>query len=158
MDINEFKRQLFYDSAFQEKWQSYLAAFGRDIEGLFGGDLGKLIPFAEGVECLYNQKLYDAYCKIRNFQDSCKTEGDRQILGRLLLLCENRKEMATVKVGDWVKQSSHGYYQVVGRTPTLLSGVRCSKVPMVGSVLFQHQRVSPCGGVSPVLQHSTSPK
>ena len=119
MDINQFKQQLYSDPAFQKKWQAYLATFGSDLEGLFGGDLGMRLRFAEGLECLSNQKLYDAYCKIRNFQDSCQTETDRQILSRLLLLCENRKEMATVKVGDWVKQSSHGYYRVIGRTPTL---------------------------------------
>ena len=77
MDINEFKRQLFYNPAFQEKWQTYLAAFGKDIDGLFGGDLGKLIPFAAGLECLYNRQLGDAYDKIRNFEDSCQTESDR---------------------------------------------------------------------------------
>ena len=111
------KEQLFFSDAFQKKWKNYLIAFGKDLNMLFDNDYDKKIHLAAGLEHLLNNRLNDAYNEIRHFESYCKTDKERLIFNKLIALCLNEKEMATVKVGDWVKQSHGGYYRVIKRTP-----------------------------------------
>ncbi len=113
---NSLKEQCFFSGDFQKKWKKYLNAFGKDLEVLFGNDYGKKIRLSTGLEHLLNNRLNDAYNEIRHLEFYCITDADRQIFNRLITLCLNEKEMARVKVGDWIKQSRGGYYQVIKRT------------------------------------------
>ncbi len=110
------REQLFFNSDFQKKWKKYLKAFGKDLDELFCDDYDKKIRLSEGLEHLLNKRLSDAYHIIRHFEPACVTDADRRIFDRLIKLCLNEEEMAKAKVGDWVKQSHGGYYQIIKRT------------------------------------------
>ena len=110
------RKRLFFTTYFQEKWNKYLKTFGKDLDELFGADYGKKIGISEGLEHLLNNRLSDAYHVIRHFESVCVTDVDRQIFDRLIKLCLNEEEMSKAKVGDWVKQSHGGYYQIIKRT------------------------------------------
>ena len=120
MLTQEAYKQFFESSEFQSKWQAYKAAFGDDLDGLFGEDYGKKISFAKGLQLLLENKLGSAYyTELRHFAGDCETETDRRIYERLVSLCYNEKEMATVRVGDWVKRSlgeDFLYYRVEKRS------------------------------------------
>ena len=108
--------QLFFTTDFQKKWKKYLKTFGKDLDELFGADHDKKIRLSEGLEHLLNNRLSDAYHVIRHFESVCVTDGDRRIFDRLIKLCLNEEEMSKAKVGDWIKQSHGGYYQIIKRT------------------------------------------
>ena len=110
------REQLFFTTDFQEKWNKYLKTFGKDLDELFGADHDKKIRLSEGLEHLLNNRLSDAYHVIRHFESVCVTDVDRRIFDRLIKLCLNEEEMSKAKVGDWVKQSHGGYYQIIKRT------------------------------------------
>ena len=110
------REQLFFVTDFQKKWRKYLKAFGKDLDELFGDDLDKKIRLSEGLEHLLNNRLSDAYHVIRHLESACLTDADRRIFDGLIKLCLNEQEMAKAKVGDWVKQSHGGYYQIIKRT------------------------------------------
>ena len=110
------REQLFFVTDFQKKWRKYLKAFGKDLDDLFGDDLDKKIRLSEGLEHLLNNRLSDAYHVIRHLESACLTDADRRIFDGLIKLCLNEQEMAKAKVGDWVKQSHGGYYQIIKRT------------------------------------------
>ena len=110
------REQLFLATDFQKKWNKYLKAFGKDLDELFGADHDKKIRLSEGLEHLLNNRLSDAYHVIRHFESVCVTDVDRRIFDRLIKLCLNEEEMSKAKVGDWVKQSYGGYYQIIKRT------------------------------------------
>ena len=110
------REQLFFTTDFQKKWNKYLKAFGKDLDELFGVDHDKKLRLSEGLEHLLNNRLSDAYHVMRHLESACVTNSDKQIFDRLIKLCLNEEEMAMVKVGDWVKQSDGGYYQIVKRT------------------------------------------
>ena len=110
------REQLFFTTDFQEKWNKYLKTFGKDLDELFGADYDKKIRISEGLEHLLNNRLSDAYHVIRHFESVCVTDVDRRIFDRLIKLCLNEEEMSKAKVGDWVKQSHGGYYQIIKRT------------------------------------------
>ena len=110
------REQLFFTTDFQEKWNKYLKIFGKDLDELFGADHDKKIRLSEGLEHLLNNRLSDAYHVIRHFESVCVTDVDRRIFDRLIKLCLNEEEMSKAKVGDWVKQSHGGYYQIIKRT------------------------------------------
>lgn len=115
--VNSLEEQYFFSDNFQKKWKTYLDTFGKDLDMLFGEDYGKKIRLSTGFEYLRNNKCWHAYHEIRYFESFCITDTDRQIFNRLIALCLNEKKMAKAKVGDWVKQSHGGYYQVIKRTP-----------------------------------------
>lgn len=121
MLTQEAYKQFFESRDFQKKWQAYKAAFGKDLDGLFGENYNAKVRLAEGLQLLLDGKLHDAYHgHIRHFAGSCETETDRRIYQRLVSLCYNEQEMAAVRVGDWVKRSlgdDHLYYRVEDRTP-----------------------------------------
>ena len=108
----------FFSDIFQEKWKKYRKAFGKDLDKLFGDDFDKKIRLCEGLEHLLNNELSEAYHVIRHLEFACQTDADKLIFNRLIRLCLNEEEMSKAKVGDWVKQSSRGYYQIIKRTPT----------------------------------------
>lgn len=108
--------QYVFRSKFQEKWEKYRNAFGEDLDELFCDDYHARIHLCEGLEQLFNNRLSDAYYRIRLYQSACKTDTDKRIFDRLIALCLNEEEMAKAKVGDWVKQSDGGYYQIIKRT------------------------------------------
>ena len=114
-------KQFFESSDFQKKWITYKAAFGNDLDELFGEDYGRKVSFAKGLQLLLDHRLYDAYYgELRHFAGDCETETDRRIYERLVSLCYNEKEMATVRAGDWVKCSLGDdflYYRVEDRKP-----------------------------------------
>ena len=110
------REQLFSTTDFRKKWNKYLKAFGKDLDELFGTDYDKKIRLSQGLEHLLNNRLSDAYHVMRHLESACVTNSDKQIFDRLIKLCLNEEEMAMVKVGDWVKQSHGGYYQIVKRT------------------------------------------
>lgn len=110
------REQLFFTTDFQEKWNKYLKIFGKDLDELFGADHDKKIRLSEGLEHLLNNRLSDAYHVIRHFESVCVTDVDRRIFDRLIKLCLNEEKMSKAKVGDWVKQSHGGYYQIIKRT------------------------------------------
>lgn len=120
MLTQEAYKAFFESPAFQSKWQSYKAAFGNDLDDLFGEDYGKKISFAKGLQLLLENKLSSAYyTELRHFAGDCETRTDRRIYDRLVKLCYNEKEMATVRVGDWVKRSlgeDFLYYRVEERS------------------------------------------
>lgn len=120
MLTQEAYKQFFESSEFQSKWQAYEAAFGDDLDGLFGEDYGKKISFAKGLHLLLENKLGGAYyTELRHFAGDCETETDRRIYERLVNLCYNEKEMATVRAGDWVKRAvvkDFYYYRVEKRS------------------------------------------
>ena len=107
---------LFFDTDFQEKWNKYLKTFGKDLDEFFGADLDKKLHLSKGLEHLLNNRLSDAYHVIRHFESVCVTDADRLIFSGLIKLCLNEEEMSKAKVGDWVKQSHGGYYQIIKRT------------------------------------------
>ena len=109
--------QLFSVTDFQKKWKKYLKAFGKDLDELFGTDYDKKIRLSKGLEHLLNNRLSDAYHAIRHLESACETDTDKRIFGRLITICLNEEEMAKAKVGDWVKQSDGGYYQIIKCTP-----------------------------------------
>ncbi|MBQ8407656.1 MAG: DUF4304 domain-containing protein [Clostridia bacterium] len=111
------RERLFFSSDFQTSWKKYLKAFGEDLDELFGEDYDKKMRLPEGLEHLLNNRLSDAYHIIRHLESACVTDADKQIFDRLIALCLNEKEMAKAKVGDWVKQSNGGFYQIIKRTP-----------------------------------------
>ena len=115
-------KQFFESRDFQKKWKTYKAAFGKDLDGLFGENYNAKVRLTEGLQLLLDGKLHDAYHgHIRHFAGSCETETDRHIYERLVSLCYNEQEMAMVRVGDWVKRSLGDdflYYRVEDRTPT----------------------------------------
>ena len=115
--INSLKMQWFFNDSFQKKWQNYKTAFGEDLDGLFADDYDKKLRLSAGLEHLINNRLFDAYNELRHFESSCTTDTERAVLRRLLSICENEKEMARVKVGDWITQSGRGYYRVVKLIP-----------------------------------------
>ena len=115
--INSLKMQWFFNDSFQKKWQNYKTAFGEDLDGLFADDYDKKLRLSSGLEHLINNRLFDAYNELRHFESSCTTDTERAVLRRLLSICENEKEMARVKVGDWITQSGRGYYRVVKLIP-----------------------------------------
>ncbi len=99
-------KQFFESRDFQKKWKTYKAAFGDDLDELFGEDYGRKVSFAKGLQLLLDNRLHDAYHgELRHFAGSCETETDRHIYERLVNLCYNEKEMTTVRAGDWVKRS-----------------------------------------------------
>lgn len=108
---------LFFDTDFQKKWNKYLKTFGKDLDELFGADHDKKIRLSEGLEHLLNNRLSDAYHVIRHLESACVTDADRLIFSGLIKLCLNEEEMSKAKVGDWIKQSHGGYYQIIKRTP-----------------------------------------
>ena len=109
--------QWFFNNDFQKRWQNYKTAFGEDIDELFADDYDKKLRLSAGLEHLINNRLFDAYNELRHFESSCTTDTERAVLCRLLSICENEKEMARVKVGDWITQSGRGYYRVVKLIP-----------------------------------------
>ncbi|MBQ7323522.1 MAG: DUF4304 domain-containing protein [Clostridia bacterium] len=109
-------KQLFIRAEFQKKWNKYRKAFGKDLDELFCDDYHAKIRISEGLEHLLNNRLSEAYHVIRHFESDCITDTDKQIFDRLISLCLNEEEMARAKVGDWVKQSHGGYYQIIKRT------------------------------------------
>lgn len=95
---NSAYKTFFESSEFQSKWQAYKAAFGDDLDELFGEDYGKKIGLARGLQLLLENKLsYAYYTEFRHFSVDCETETDRRIYERLVSLCYNEKEMATVR-------------------------------------------------------------
>lgn len=99
-------KQFFESRDFQKKWQAYKDAFGKDLDGLFGENYNAKVRLTEGLQLLLDSKLHDAYYgHIRHFAGSCETKTDRRIYEKLVDLCYNEKEMATVRAGDWVKRS-----------------------------------------------------
>jgi hypothetical protein len=114
---NAVLKFLFLKDNFQKKWKRYLKAFGKDLDKMFGDDSDKRFRLSTGLEHLLNKRYFDAYHELRHFESSCITDADKQIFQRLIKLCFNEEEMATAKVGDWVKQSHGGYYQILKRTP-----------------------------------------
>ena len=118
---NSVYKTFFESSEFQSNWQAYKAAFGDDLDELFGEDYGKKIGLARGLQLLLENKLSGAYyTEFRHFSVDCETETDRRIYERLVSLCYNEKEMATVRAGDWVKCSLGDdflYYRVEERSP-----------------------------------------
>ncbi|MBQ7378422.1 MAG: DUF4304 domain-containing protein [Clostridia bacterium] len=111
------REQLLLGDDFQTKWEKYRKVFGKDIDTLFGDDYANKIRLSEGLEHLLSNRFSDAYHVIRHLESACKTDADRRIFARLIKLCLNEKEMAKAKIGDWVKQSHGGYYQIIKRTP-----------------------------------------
>ena len=111
--VNLWKQQFFFSEAFQNKWKKYLEAFGNDLGELFGDDYDSKLRLSAGLEHLINRRFNDAYHEIRHFESACITDADRQVFHRLITLCLNENEMSKVKVGDWIKESGIGYYQVV---------------------------------------------
>ena len=111
------REQLLFNDDFRKKWKKYSEAFGKDLDELFLDDYDKKIRLSEGLEHLLNNRLSDAYHTIRHLKSACVTDVERQIFDRLITLCLNEKEMAKAKVGDWVKQSHGGYYQIIRRAP-----------------------------------------
>lgn len=109
-------KHLFISGEFQKKWKRYRRAFGKDLDELFGSDYNKKIRLSEGLEHLLNNRLSDAYHVIRHLESACVTDAEKQIFDRLITLCLNEEKMAKAKVGDWVKQSHGGYYQIIKRT------------------------------------------
>ncbi|MBO5510493.1 MAG: DUF4304 domain-containing protein [Clostridia bacterium] len=106
MLTQEAYKQFFESRDFQKKWQAYKDAFGKDLDGLFGENYNAKVRLTEGLQLLLDGKLHDAYHgHIRHFAGSCETKTDRRIYERLVNLCYNEKEMATVRAGDWVKRS-----------------------------------------------------
>ena len=99
-------QQFFHTPEFQCKWQAYLDAFGDDLDDLFGDDFKTKVQFAEGLQLLLEGKLHEAYhAHIRHFEEACETEADHRIFNRLVKLCYNEEEMASVQAGDWVKRA-----------------------------------------------------
>lgn len=117
IQTNTLKKQWFFSNEFQKRWKKYLKAFGKDIDGLFGDAYDKKLRLSSGLEHLLNNRLNDAYHEIRHLEFACETDADKVIFTRLMALCLNEKEMGKVKAGDWIKQSSGGYYRVMKRTP-----------------------------------------
>lgn len=111
------KERWFFSDEFQARWKNYKNAFGEDIDTIFGNDYDKKLRLSEGLEYLFNDRLHDAYHAMRHLEPACLTDADRRVFDRLMALCRNEKEMATVKAGDWVKRSGSGYYKVINRTP-----------------------------------------
>ncbi len=122
MLIAQTYQQFFHTPEFQNKWQAYLDAFGDDLDDLFGGDFKTKVQFAEGLQLLLEGRLNEAYhAHIRHYEDACETEADRRIFDRLVKLCYNEEEMATVRESDWVKRAlgtqDFLYYRVEKRVP-----------------------------------------
>ena len=99
-------KQFFESRDFQKKWKAYKAAFGKDLDGLFGDNYNAKVRLAEGLQLLLDGKLHDAYHgHLRHFADLCETRLDRAVFDRLVALCFNESEMSAVREGDWVKRS-----------------------------------------------------
>ena len=115
-------QQFFHTPEFQNKWQTYLDAFGDDLDDLFGDDFKTKVQFAEGLQLLLDGKLSEAYyAHIRHYEDACETEADRRVFHRLVKLCYNEEEMSSIREGDWVKRAlgtdDFLYYRVEKRAP-----------------------------------------
>ncbi|MBR2971025.1 MAG: DUF4304 domain-containing protein [Clostridia bacterium] len=115
--VYEAIKQMALSAEFQKRWKYYLSVFGRDLDGIFGGDYDKKLRLANGLERLLDNKLNSAYNELRHLQSACVTDSDRQILDSFIKLCLNEEEMAKAKPGDWVKKDGGGYCCVIKRTP-----------------------------------------
>ena len=99
-------KQFFESRDFQKKWKAYKAAFGKDLDGLFGDNYNAKVRLSEGLQLLLDGKLHDAYHgHLRHFAGLCETRLDRAVFDRLVALCFNESEMSAVREGDWVKRS-----------------------------------------------------
>lgn len=140
LDPSAYKA-FFQTPAFQAKWQAYKDAFGDDLDELFGDDYGKKISFAKGLQLLLDNKLSNAYySELRHFAGDCETRTDRRIYERLVKLCYNEKEMATVRVGDWIKRSlgeDFLYYRVEERSR---NGAVVKEIFTRGLIYLREQR------------------
>ena len=114
---NEQAKTMFMSADFQERWQAYKKAFGQELDDWFGDAYTLKVRVAESLSYLYENRLYEAYAELRHFASVCTTDQDKRMLDKLITLCKNQKEMKKAKVGDWVRQSHGGYYQIVRRTP-----------------------------------------
>lgn len=114
---NEQAKAVFMSADFQERWQAYKKAFGKELDDWFGDAYTLKVRVAESLSYLYENRLYEAYAELRHFASVCTTDQDKRMLDKLITLCKNQKEMQKAKVGDWVRQSHGGYYQIVRRTP-----------------------------------------
>lgn len=105
--------QYFKSGFFQIKWRKYKKLFGEDLDYAFGNNYDKKIRLAKGLDLLANKKYNDAYNEIRHLVQCCENENDINIINRIIKICYNEEEMSKVKEGDWVKESSSGYYKVI---------------------------------------------
>jgi len=113
---HSWKTQLSLNEPLQKQWKKYTEVFGDDLNTVFGDDYDKKITLYLGLKHLLENQLYDAFLELRRPKSLCTTDEDKQIVERLITICLNEEEMAKAKVGDWVKRSYCGYYQVIKRT------------------------------------------
>ena len=100
---NEQAKTVFMSADFQERWQAYKKAFGKELDDWFGDAYTLKVRVAESLSYLYENRLYEAYAELRHFASVCTTGKDKRMLDKLITLCKNQKEMKKAKVGDWVR-------------------------------------------------------
>lgn len=107
----------FESSAFQEKWQQYKNFFseqyGIDINLLFYENYETKVRFTDFFRAVSRGNLFEAYSHLKPYQDHFETDKEKQIFTKFKEICFNLENMSKVKAGDWVKDESHGYWNVL---------------------------------------------
>ncbi len=90
----------------------FMDKYGVDIDLLFtdGEPETYLGDFYNYIE---NRQFYEAYRALKARKDIFRTEQQKQLYDAFEKICLNRKEMDTVKVGDWVKDDYNFIYNVL---------------------------------------------
>ncbi len=85
-----FAEKIFKAPEFQEKWKTYLEAFGNDIELLFPEKYKTRVTFASVLQKIFDEKFEEALSSLKGFFPSCSSEEETKILSRLTEECKKK--------------------------------------------------------------------
>lgn len=85
-----FAEKIFKTPDFQQKWNVYLAKFGKDMDLLFLEKYKTKVMFASVLQAIFDEKFEEAVPSLEGFLPSCSSEEETKIISRLINECKKQ--------------------------------------------------------------------